>query len=155
MNGNILAKLYGLNAMVIINNLEGFTEQDAMYQPDPGGNCANWILGHIVATRSQIMENLDEPPFWTEEEIKPYLRGSAPITDAKSALPLSKMLDDFKTAHEKLVAALKRMSEDEFKSPIGDETVYDRLSVLQFHEAYHAGQLGLIRRLVGKPGAIK
>jgi hypothetical protein len=154
MNGDTLAKLYSLNAMTIENNLEGFTEQDAMYQPDSGGNCANWILGHIVATRSQIMENLNQPPFWNEEQIQPYLRGSAPITDAESVIPLSKMLDDFKTNHEKFLAMLKQMTEDELKIPINGDTMYERLAFLQFHEAYHAGQLGLIRRLVGKSGAI-
>ena len=30
----------------------------------------------------------------------------------------------------------------------------DRLSFLQFHETYHAGQTGILRRLAGKKGAI-
>jgi len=29
-----------------------------------------------------------------------------------------------------------------------------QLHFLQFHEAYHVGQIGLMRRVVGKPGAI-
>lgn len=34
------------------------------------------------------------------------------------------------------------------------ELLGETLSFLQFHEAYHTGQLGLQRRLIGKPGAI-
>jgi len=30
-----------------------------------------------------------------------------------------------------------------------------KLAGLQFHEAYHAGQLGLLRRIAGKKGAIQ
>jgi hypothetical protein len=34
-------------------------------------------------------------------------------------------------------------------------TLGDKLGFLQFHEAYHAGQIGLLRRLVGKEGKIQ
>ena len=30
-----------------------------------------------------------------------------------------------------------------------------RVAFLNFHEAYHAGQLGVLRRLAGKPGALE
>jgi len=30
----------------------------------------------------------------------------------------------------------------------------EQLAVLQFHEAYLAGQLGILKRMIGKPGAI-
>ena len=35
-----------------------------------------------------------------------------------------------------------------------DETIGSLLAGLSFHEAYHAGQIGLLRRIVGKQGAI-
>ena len=38
--------------------------------------------------------------------------------------------------------------------PLEKDTLGWRLAFLQFHEAYHAGQLGLLRRLLGKDGAI-
>ena len=155
MNGNSLARLYGINTFAIKSNLEGFTEQDAMYQPAPGGNCANWILGHIVATRSQILEYLGEPPLWTEEEIKPFLRGSDPTANTQITIPLSRMLSDLEASQEKLAAVLNRMTPEQFQAPINDQTMYDKLAFLQFHEGYHAGQLGMLRRLVGKSGAIQ
>jgi len=33
-------------------------------------------------------------------------------------------------------------------------TVAEALTILGFHEAYHVGQLGIQRRLIGKDGAI-
>jgi hypothetical protein len=36
--------------------------------------------------------------------------------------------------------------------PDGGETVGACIRFLAFHEAYHLGQLGLFRRLAGKPG---
>ncbi|MCH9008517.1 hypothetical protein IIA29_11025 [candidate division KSB1 bacterium] len=35
------------------------------------------------------------------------------------------------------------------------ETVGEKLSFLHFHETYHLGQIGLLRRLAGKEGVIK
>ena len=35
-----------------------------------------------------------------------------------------------------------------------DETIGSLLAGLSFHEAYHAGQIGLLRRIVGKQGAL-
>ena len=37
-----------------------------------------------------------------------------------------------------------------FKAPIADETMLGALSFLISHEAYHIGQLSLLRKMVGK-----
>jgi uncharacterized damage-inducible protein DinB len=41
-------------------------------------------------------------------------------------------------------------------SPTGDpdETLGSLLAVALFHQAYHAGQLGILRRIAGESGAI-
>lgn len=36
-----------------------------------------------------------------------------------------------------------------------DAKTGDRLSFALFHEAYHVGQLGILRRIAGHPGATK
>jgi hypothetical protein len=42
-------------------------------------------------------------------------------------------------------------------SPTGnpDETVGSLLAAISFHEAYHVGQTGLLRRVVGREGVVK
>ena len=155
MNGSILSKLYGLNMMVIEKNLEGITTEESFVQPQAAGNCVNWVLGHIVATRNQIMELIGENPTLSEVESAPYKRGSKPLTDRSTALTLEKMFSDLQVSQDKLMAALQGMPSEELEAPFGESTKYEQLAVLQFHEAYHAGQLGILRRFLGKPGAIK
>jgi hypothetical protein len=46
---------------------------------------------------------------------------------------------------------LKGLSENDLKD---SEEKTDYLIGLGFHEAYHAGQLGILRRTLGKPGKI-
>jgi hypothetical protein len=36
-----------------------------------------------------------------------------------------------------------------------NETVGSNLATFVFHESYHVGQTGVLRRVVGKPGVIK
>ena len=53
--------------------------------PKPGGNCFNWVLGHVVAHRNAVLAALRRPPISTAEEAAPYARGSRPLaeTDAR------------------------------------------------------------------------
>jgi hypothetical protein len=44
---------------------------------------------------------------------------------------------------------------EEFNRPPLAGSIGDALSRLNFHESYHAGQIGLLRRIAGKEGAIK
>ena len=56
---------------------------------------------------------------------------------------------------------LKKLSENPQTSLIQcvdklkDENLLEELTFLGFHEAYHLGQIGLIRKLFGKDGAIE
>jgi len=154
MIGEVLVKLYKLNFMVIEENLADMTHEESLHQPPQAGNCLNWVMGHIVANRNLVMALVGDAPLLGEEETGPYNRGSAPLTDGRMSLPLEKLLDLFRESQEKLVKRLQEMSEEELMAPVENGTRLEQLALLQFHEAYHAGQLGILRRLGGKPGAI-
>ena len=154
MNGSTLQKLYNLNLMVIEKNLEGITPEQCFHQPHPGGNCINWVLGHIVATRNPIMKLIGEEPLWDEKAAARYKRGSDPVTNPGDTIALEKMLADLRASQDKITARLGQMSASELEEELDDGSRYEQLAVLQFHEAYHAGQLGTLRRLAGQPGAI-
>jgi len=115
----------------------------------------NWVLGHIVSSRNDILKLIGEPPVWGEEEAAPYVRGSAGRTDPESARPLAEILDALQRSHATIRARLETMDPAALLAPVDQETVDDRLSFLQFHETYHMGQVGLLRRWLGKDGVIK
>lgn len=179
MNPEAIAMLYNYNHYVLTKNTDGLSHEDSLHQPHPGGNCLNWVLGHIVANRNEIMRLVGEPPVWQEEEAAPYVRGSQPLTELSRARPLSELLADFNHSQERLLKRLSQMSAADLEAAVGgkaagekaggdkggdqavadkaggDKTVGDQLAFLQFHEAYHAGQVGLLRRLAGKEGALR
>jgi uncharacterized damage-inducible protein DinB len=156
----LIAQL-GFTRDVVTANTAGLTQDDTTLQPSPGGNCLNWVLGHMVAARNDLLELLGKKPLWSSSEREPYRRGGPALTEPGKALALERLLTDLGKTQELLSEALRgipaeRLSE---KAPLrlgGDEaeTVGSLIAGFVFHDAYHAGQTGLLRRLVGKAGAI-
>lgn len=154
MDSQFLATLFGLNIQVLKVDLQGITHAESLFQPKPAGNCINWILGHMMATRDGALKLLGETPIWGPAETALYSRGSKPITEPGKALPLERLLADIDRSQDKLMNGLMRLSPKALAAPDPQGTLADKLAMLHFHEAYHVGQLGLLRRLVGREGAI-
>jgi uncharacterized damage-inducible protein DinB len=156
----MLIAMFRLNGFVIEGSLEGLTEEESLQSPAGGGNCVNWVMGHIAATRNPVLRLAREDAALPEEEAQRYARGSAPIRSAEEALSLGRLLRCFRDSQERLLTALGRLTEEDlaqrgFDKGIGGESVGEQLAGFAFHEAYHAGQLGLHRRLLGREGVVR
>ena len=154
MSVDALRKLFDINHQALGMNVKGLTHEESLIQPPGGGNCLNWVAGHIVATRNLVLGLLGEEPIWGEAEAARYKRGSAPIRDGGSAAPFDRILADFSRSQERIRAGLARLTDADLARERDKETLADSLHFLQFHEAYHVGQAGLLRRMAGKEGAI-
>lgn len=157
-----MAIQFGYTAWVIQANLKGVSDEDALLQPAPAGNCLNWVAGHIAHSRAGTLALVGaEPPFPADKYAR-YDRGSAPVTGGDDAAPLRDIIDDIAAAQEPLLAALPGLTDEMLaaKAPFSpgnkeQETVGSLLVGLAFHEAYHAGQLGVLRRMSGHEGVVK
>ena len=54
-----------------------------------------------------------------------------------------------------LLEALQQKQAGDLEQPRGEGTVADALVFLNFHEAYHTGQLEIFRQMVGKDAVIR
>jgi len=150
----------GMIRIVTAANLAGITHEESVTAP-PCGNSANWVLGHLVCIYNKFLPLLGQQPVLEEERIARYDRGSAPVTPAE-ARPLAELRAAWDEAAERVDAGLAALDPDAIDrpapfSPSGNpnETIGSLISTVMFHQTYHAGQLGLLRRLAGKDGAIK
>lgn len=152
-----LRYLYSRSLTALELNLEGFSHEESLIAPDTGGNCANWVLGHVVFHRDFVLDILGGQRFWTPEEGQVYATGSRPL-EAAHARKLEVLRDNLHRAHERLMTVLEAKTEAdlsaEITTPRGTITLGQRLAFLAGHELYHAGQIALLRRILGKPGAI-
>jgi hypothetical protein len=155
---DILRFLFDFNLRALHLNVEGFTHAESVVEPKPAGNCANWVLGHILANRSYILKLLDETPLWSEADGEPYERErDAEPFDPATARSWESLVADLERTQDKIRAGIARITPERLavKKKADDRRILgEQLHFLAFHEGYHAGQLGMLRRLVGKSGAI-
>jgi uncharacterized damage-inducible protein DinB len=103
-----------------------------------------------------------QKPVMDEAVLKRYARGAPPIQDRAEALDFEKIVTAWNEAVERVDAGLAGLTPDVIdgpaaESPTGDpdETVRSLLTTVMFHQAYHAGQTAVLRRVAGKEGAIR
>ena len=119
------------------------------------------MLGHIVHTRSTIAGLVGGEPFTGDDHEKLYGRGSHPIVDADKAVQTTELLQHYGRSSEQLQAFLARATAEDLAQALPEpheilgSTVGEALTAFAFHEAYHAGQLGILRRVMGQSGAIQ
>ncbi len=136
------------NYKVISMNIEGITNEEAMIFPNGEANCLNWVLGHLIYIRNPLLNILGEEPVWNSEKFSCYNRGEIPLERKDKFVPFDELKSYLKVSQDRLESKLNIM--ESFNS----EQIKD-ISTLCFHEIYHSGQLGYLRRILGKSGAIK
>ena len=146
---------------VVVINLAGLTHDDSLVQPRPDGNRLNWVVGHLLWAYNGILPLLGQEPVMDEASLKSYARGAPPIRQDSEALDFQKLLTALNEAGQRFEAGLASVTPDLLErpadSPTGnpDETVRTLLTTIMFHQAYHAGQTAVLRRIAGKEGAIR
>jgi hypothetical protein len=138
-------------------NLDGVDEGECLASPETGGNCINWIVGHLLLSRDGVHALLGLDPAWSPSmgSSDPYRRGATEFLTER-AVPLSELRLALGRSQAAVIAALDQISPGRLAEQATETmTVGERLAFLGFHESYHVGQTGLLRRVLGKAGAIK
>jgi hypothetical protein len=139
-----IQKLYASNERIFKLTIEGITHEESLKEMH-NCNSVNWILGHIVFIRNSILSQLGLPLIADESMKEVYARGVVK-PDMNKAVSLDKLKKIYEDSQPGIITGLEK---------IKDEEALEKLTQLGFHEAYHLGQIGLLRKMLGKEGAIK
>ncbi|MGZ4814654.1 MAG: DinB family protein [Terriglobales bacterium] len=157
----VLRHSFRTTQQVLRMNLEGITQEESLVPPNPAGNCLNWIVGHLLCVYNDVLPLVGQQPVMAKESLQRYGRGTPPLRDASEALPLAEMLSKCDEAVNRFEAGLETLTHERLDLPAPfsptqnpNETVRSLLATVAFHQAYHAGQTGVLRRIIGKPGTI-
>ncbi|HET9455381.1 MAG TPA: DinB family protein [Gemmatimonadaceae bacterium] len=151
-----LLKQLELNYGALFRNLEGITHEESLIVPEAGGNCLNWVVGHIVASRCRMMTQLGIPPVWKMDLAFHYSGREEANWSPDRAIDLKSIETDLARSQQELLNAIEALGERKLTTPddngrlLGDAVIF-----FNFHEAYHGGQVALLRRIIGKPGVIR
>jgi hypothetical protein len=121
-----------------------------------------WQVGHLavaqynlclrrVRGRTAADEALVSEPF-----IEAFRFGSKPMCDEAQCPPLGEIKRVFDAVHEQSLSELEKTSDAELDAPLADPhpRFATKLGAVEFcsqHELVHAGQIAMLRRLMGKP----
>jgi len=99
----------------------------------------------MVYIRNTILGLLGLPPL-AEEKMKDVYGRGVVKPDMSKAMNLELLKKMYLDSQPYIMQGLERVK---------DEAVLEQLTFMGFHEAYHLGQIGLLRKMLGKEGAIK
>ena len=158
----IWVKMYELSYGAINRNLEGVSHADSVVAPQPSGNCLNWVLGHVILSRGVLLTLTGGTPVLAGSQAEPYKRGSScgAVDGLLDLATLRGLLDD---AQQQLIPGLASTSDAALARPVPEPhnrppltgSIVDAFTRLHYHESYHNGQIGLLRRIAGMDGAIR
>lgn len=147
---------YKLNTMLFDKVLDGFQDSEQFTRPIDKANSVNWVAGHLASSRFSVANMLgveDQCPWGKLYE------GGKETQDPSEYPSIGEIKAAFKDISAKLEAKLAAASEDElakeppWKAPGMEPSVRGSVAFMSFHESYHLGQLGYLRKFHGLEGA--
>jgi uncharacterized damage-inducible protein DinB len=148
-----------VNYNVLLVNLKDVTHNESLISPS-SGNSMNWVLGHILVSRGTILSMLGEKSVLSDIQSMPYQRGVTP-NKGDYLMPRDALVERLNVSQERIIGGLEDKTPEWLSSSESDKEIEwqqqpkrDQLLFLHFHEAYHTGQTGLLRRIIGKECAI-
>jgi hypothetical protein len=150
---------YELHNRLIHRFAEGISHEESVLQPPFEHNCMNWILGHIVTNRSHVLESVGAAHVWQKEIRALYHQDTPPVTLESPSVDFEDLITYLDESIQLLKGALENVGEDFFDETHsnyrGEKTRYAHVSGFHWHEAFHLGQLEILRAFVMSRRAVQ
>ena len=148
-----LAAMFDLNTDLLLNCLSGLSEAEAQAQLPGGGNSISFLVAHLTDTRYYLVTQLGRP---LANPLAGHLEDARSIDEIRSWPPLADLRHAWLTVSSHLGQALASLSAEQLHRPVKhrlslDGTELGLIAFLAQHDSYHLGQLGFVRRQLGKP----
>jgi len=149
----------------LLANIAGITHEESLKSAGGSANGINWLAGHILNSRARLAARTGAPggPFLSEQEAAWYGKGSKPIGAGDPCVPLEGIVAGLQQTVDGIAAWLAQMTDAELEAAI-DRTMFPippakptlgaMVEFAILHEMYHSGQIGLVRRALGKASGI-
>ena len=132
--------------------LDGVDQASAERRPNDRTNSLAYLACHALDARYFLMgmcgHQMTNP--WRE-----LFDSSGSVGDMKEYPPTYELRTVWDEVHEATVAHLATLGDEELAADTGhgfpypDKSLLGAITFLTFHESYHIGQMGLIRKFVG------
>ncbi len=153
MKANTLSLQFDLHTRLYNNVLDSIDDTEADQRASQTVNHIKWLAGHLLAARYGFKDlaGLD-----VENPYADVFEHGKSIDDQVTYPPLADIRERWNAISGKISEAFANLPSDAadgpspFDVPVGDKTLGGFLSFLMHHEAYHLGQMGILRKYAGK-----
>lgn len=147
-----------LNAGLFQKALEGVDQATSERRPNDHTNSLAFLVCHVLDARFYLVKLAGH------ERTNPWqtlFDEATDVTTMKEYPPLYELAAEWHELHEATLEHLERMSGAELDGecptsfPTEDRSILGGIAFLAFHEAYHVGQMGLVRKYFGFDPVVK
>ena len=140
--------------------LDSITSEDWFRQPTEGVTHVAWQVGHLASAEYHLLMERRRGRRPEDEELIParfrslFQRGSSPDPDSSKYPSPEAIRHVFDEVHRHAIEELQRQSDEGLDEPTEPahprfKTKFGAIQFCPLHEMLHAGQIGLLRRLLG------
>jgi len=140
--------------------LDGITSQDWFRQPTEGVTHVAWQVGHLAYAEYYLLMERRRGQRPEDEELIParfrslFQRGSLPDPDSSKYPSPEAIRHLFDEVHRHAIEELRSLPDEHLDEPTEPahprfKTKFGAIQFCPLHEMLHAGQIGLLRRLLG------
>lgn len=151
-----LIRGYTIGYLHVRRFAEDFTDEEARLLPS-GQLPLVWYIGHLICAHDHFLDLYMGSQSTLEASFVQSYAGSGENTDFSKAPPLSKLMSDYEAMYLRISEFLTTLEpEDLARAPDGTAghpsfgCLGSALSVISFHDGYHAGQIARLRIDLGK-----
>ena len=156
VNDLIAGSLKGSLGM-LKQHVADFSDADLLVRPVPGANHANWQLGHMISSETQMLSacgaKMPELPAGFADR---YTKDTAKLDDPAMFAPKALLLAQLDKTRAATVAFAQSASPEKLASPSPFmpemfPSTAALLAMSSSHDSMHMGQIQVLRRKLGKP----
>ena len=147
-----IANIFKANTDIASKAVADVATEDWFRTPGNDSNHLMWVMGHLVVHRGMTLKLLGGQ--WDTPWAPLFARGAERVADQEYP-----SADEIKNAWQQvssdLLSAVRNAPADLLSnasaagSPSFDGKVSGNVALLAFHDAYHAGQVGYLRKWLG------
>jgi hypothetical protein len=155
---SIAQELLGTSRYIMSAYLSDMTDEDILICPVSGAHHAAWQLGHLISSERRMVDGVragfgvDLPADFEVVHSKEVAHEAV-----VGCLPIARYVELLSSQRAKTLALLLELKDSEFAQPAPEfmrgyaKHVSSVFLSIASHELMHAGQIAVIRRVLGKP----
>ncbi len=153
--GGELADVLNYTIKFVETMIEDLSDQQLVQQPSGIPNHGMWTLGHIIFSCHEMAVEFGDKSWLPENWESDFGYGSQPSSDPGYYPNKSEMMSHLSESLQRIRKRLMKVENSFFEREIQDEEFptmgHLTIQVVIAHTAFHAGQLAMWRRAIGKP----